>query len=107
MTKLAERNDIPLLEGGWINLTEAARLLGYTRAYVYKKAAKPAEDGGFETLRRVGTQPTFVVNMSEIESLLEKRDGLKPRPKKQKPEPAPEETPEEKELSLDELLSQV
>lgn len=70
MTKLADREDIPVLKGGWINFTEAAERLGWTRSYMYKKASKPAKEGGFKTVHRIGAQPTFVINESEIEEII-------------------------------------
>lgn len=67
MPKLTEL-DVPLLEGGYVNLTEAAAILGVTRSYVYKLAARPADQGGLSTLRRVGNQAVYVVKASELEA---------------------------------------
>jgi predicted DNA-binding transcriptional regulator AlpA len=69
MTKLAEL-EIPVLEGGYINLTEAAERLGYTRSYMYKKASRFGEPGGFTTIRRIGSQASYVIQESEVEDLL-------------------------------------
>jgi hypothetical protein len=99
MTKLAEL-EIPALEGGWINLTEAAERLGFTRSYMYKKAARYGQPGGFETIRKIGTQASYVIAESEVEDLLtrareeseqpvveavEEKPKRKPRAKKEKP----------------------
>jgi predicted DNA-binding transcriptional regulator AlpA len=69
MTKLAEL-DIPVLEGGYINLTEAADRLGWTRSYMYKKASRFGEEGGFASLRKIGSQASYVVLESEVEEIL-------------------------------------
>lgn len=69
--KLSENPDIPVLEG-WVNLTEAAEITGVTRQHAYRKAAKGAENGGYKTLHRIGSQPVFVVKLSELEEINEK-----------------------------------
>lgn len=129
MTKLSD-TDIPKLDGGWINFTEAAERLGYTRSYMYKKASA----GGFETLRRLGDQPTYVLNESEIEKILagrelitlvaEEKPSTKPRAPRKSKSVIDEQLPpdilaelelgikqsaagEVVELSLDELLEQL
>jgi predicted DNA-binding transcriptional regulator AlpA len=73
MTKLGDRTDIPTLDGGWVNLTEAAALLGYSRSYMYKLAAKAPSEGGFSTLHKIGSQASYVVNQQEISSILAER----------------------------------
>lgn len=115
MTKLAEIQEIPTLEGGWINLTEAADILGYTRSYMYKKASKFGTPGGFDTLRKIGSQASYVVSRTEVEAILQdatdkaaeekvepvaEKPAKKPRVKKEKPAPEPESVPvEDKEVA--------
>jgi predicted DNA-binding transcriptional regulator AlpA len=127
MTKLAELPDIPVLSGGWINLTEAASRLGYTRSYIYKRAS----DGAFKTLHRVGSQTSYVVNVDEVEELIrlkterttakaeeEPASKLKASTSKRRTskksgstnisaEKPVESAAEEKELSIEELLAQI
>lgn len=67
--KLSEDPSVPTLEGGWITLTEAAEVLGITRQHSYKRA----KNGGYKTIRRIGTSPAFVVNRSELEEILTSR----------------------------------
>lgn len=69
MTKLADRDDIPTLSGGWVNFTEAAEQLGWSRSYMYKYAESP----GFKTLHRIGGKASYVVNQKEIESIKDSR----------------------------------
>lgn len=103
MTKLADRTDIPVLEGGWINFTEAAERLGYTRSYMYKKASKSPEEGGFKTVRRIGSQSSFVINESEVDEILANQ-----APKKVKPSSIPADAPVlEQELGMEDLLAQI
>lgn len=66
----AELNNIPTLDG-WVNLTEAAEMLGITRQHAFKKA-RQANDGhpsGWKTIRRVGSKPMYVVSTAEIAEL--------------------------------------
>lgn len=93
MPKLTEI-DVPLLEGGWVNLTEAAGILGVTRSYVYKLAARPADQGGLATLRRVGNQAVYVVQASELEER-----------KAQRAKEAESPEAEARELTLEELYA--
>lgn len=68
----AELHNIPQLDG-WVNLTEAAEMLGITRQHAFKKARK-ANDGhpnGWRTIRRVGSKPMYVISTKEIEEMLE------------------------------------
>lgn len=133
--KLTDRPDIEPLED-WVNLTEAAETLGYTRSYMYKKASRPADQGGFKTLRKIGNKGFFIVRASEVNELLQAREDRKaavveeePKPKKaprkkpteptspiveeepmpiiaEPPTPEPAEE-EEEELSLEEILSKL
>lgn len=67
----AELNNIPALDG-WVNLTEAAEMLGITRQHAFKKA-RQANDGhpsGWKSIRRIGSKPMYVVSTAEIEDLL-------------------------------------
>ena len=66
--KLSDNQDIPVLKG-WVNMTEAAEMLGITRQHAYKLST----NGAFKTLHRVGTQPTFVISVKEIELKLKKK----------------------------------
>lgn len=61
--KLSEQ-DIPALDD-WVNFTEGAEVLGFSRQYMYKLA----QNNKFKTLHKIGTQPTFVVSRAELESL--------------------------------------
>lgn len=66
----AELNNIPKLDG-WVNLTEAAEMIGITRQHAFKKA-RQADDGhpnGWKTIRRVGSKPMYVVSTAEIAEL--------------------------------------
>lgn len=104
MSKLAERNDIPSLDG-WINLTEAAERLGYTRSYMYKLANKP---DGLQTLHRIGTQASYVVAVEEIDELIaaQAAAAVEPAEKKIKaPKGGGGKVVEPAELSLTDMLA--
>lgn len=62
--KLSEDPNVPMLDG-WVNLTEAAELLGVTRQHVYKRAST----GGFQSLHKIGHQPQFVISTAEIDEI--------------------------------------
>lgn len=67
----AELNNIPTLDG-WVNLTEAAEMLGITRQHAFKKA-RQANDGhpsGWKTIRRIGSKPMYVISVAEIEEVM-------------------------------------
>lgn len=66
----AELNNIAQLDG-WVNLTEAAEMLGITRQHAFKKArqANEGHPSGWKTVRRVGSKPMYVVSTAEIEDL--------------------------------------
>lgn len=105
--KLADRTDIPSLDG-WVNLTEVADMLGVTRSYVYKMASRTPDEGGFNTLHRIGTQASYIVSRDEVQNLIEGRaqkkeeapkeekvkTEKKPRAKKPKPAVVEDGTPE-------------
>ena len=59
----------------WVNLTEAAEILGITRQHAYKRAKRTSQglQNGFKTLRQIGTKPSYVVRRSELQSELESR----------------------------------
>lgn len=76
--KLSDNPDVPTLKG-WVNITEAAEMLGITRQHSYKKATQFGRPGGWNTLHRVGTQPAYVVAVSEIEELKRARDEREAR----------------------------
>lgn len=69
--KLSQQDNIPAL-GDWVNLTEGAEILGYSRQYMYKLA----QGGKFESLHRIGTQPTFVVSKADIQNWQSVRDAV-------------------------------
>jgi hypothetical protein len=75
--KLSASGTVPKLgndkAGYWVNLTEAAEILGITRQHAYKRATKPADKGGFKTLRQLGTKPAYVINSRELDQILEAR----------------------------------
>ncbi len=64
--KLRDDPSVPTL-AGWVNITEAAEILGITRQHSYKLARTPVSEGGYKTLHRVGTQPSYVVSVKELE----------------------------------------
>lgn len=66
--KLSENPEIPVLEG-WVNLTEAGEMIGVSRQHAYRLAASDY----FKTLKRVGTQPVFVVATSELAEINEEK----------------------------------
>lgn len=66
--KLSDNSDIPVLKG-WVNMTEASEMLGITRQHAYKLSTQ----GAFKTLHRIGTQPSFVISVKEIELKLRKK----------------------------------
>lgn len=72
MTKLSEMYVKPLR--GYITLREAAERLGWSRPYIYKRAA----DGVFSSLVRVGTSELFLVEEYEIETLRRSREATRP-----------------------------
>jgi hypothetical protein len=67
----AEFQNIPTLEG-WVNLTEAAEMLGFTRQHAFKKArlANEGQPNGWRSIRRVGTKPMYVVSVEEIRGII-------------------------------------
>lgn len=70
----AKLDNIPALDD-WVNLTEAAEILGITRQHAYKRAKHASEGrpGGFKTLRQIGTKPSYVVSRSELQRELDAR----------------------------------
>ena len=66
----AEFENIPALDG-WVNLTEAAEMIGFTRQHAFKKArqAKEGHPNGWKTIRRIGSKPMYVVSIAEIADL--------------------------------------
>lgn len=70
--KLSEDPNVPVLEG-WVNITEAAEMLGITRQHSYKRA----NTNGYKSLHRIGKQPAYVVAISEIEEIIEDREERK------------------------------
>jgi len=70
----AEFTNLPVL-AGWVNLTEAAEMLGITRQHAFKKTrlANAGQPGGWKTVHRVGSKPMYVVSTQEIADLLTAR----------------------------------
>lgn len=70
----AKLENVPVLEG-WVNLTEAAEILGITRQHSYKRAKLGSEGrpGGYKTLHQIGTKPSYVVAVSELQAEIEAR----------------------------------
>lgn len=104
MPKLTDL-DIPTL-GDWINLTEAANILGVSRSYLYKVAPS------FNSLYRIGTQAVYVVSRAEVEEFAEARSiriQAEEEAKKAKATESPgaddSEPADFRELSLEELVS--
>lgn len=66
----AEFENFPALDG-WVNLTEAAEMLGFTRQHAFKKArqANEGHPNGWRTIRRIGSKPMYVVSIAEIADL--------------------------------------
>lgn len=109
MPKLSDLT-IPQLEGGWINLTEAANVLGVTRTYIYKLAERSPADGGLFTLRQVGSQASYVVKLDEILEKKSLRDTRKSEAAEKKEvksaaKATKEERAEDRELTLEELTA--
>lgn len=67
----AKLENVPVLEG-WVNLVEAAEIVGISRGHGYKRAklASEGKPGGWKTLHRVGTKPMYVVKVSELQAEL-------------------------------------
>ena len=73
----AEFENIPVLDG-WVNLTEAAEMIGITRQHAHKKArlANEGKPNGWKSIRRVGTKPMYLISTTEIADLRAGRLGL-------------------------------
>lgn len=54
--------DVPVLPG-WVNLTEAAEMIGVSRQHSYRMA----RDGKWTTLHRIGTKEFYVVSLEEVQ----------------------------------------
>jgi hypothetical protein len=76
--KLSEDPNVPSLPG-WVNITEAAELLGISRQHSYKKATLFGKRGGWDTLHRIGSQPAYVIALSEIEEIKAAREDRVPK----------------------------
>jgi len=59
--------DLPELEE-WVNITEAAEILGISRQYAYRLAARTNDGlkGGWQTIRRIGTKAHYVISAEEV-----------------------------------------
>lgn len=75
----AEFENIPTLDG-WVNLTEAAEMIGITRQHAHKKArlANEGKANGWKTIHRVGRKPMYVVSIREIEEMLVAAEEVPP-----------------------------
>ena len=67
----AEFENTPVLDG-WVNLTEAAEMIGITRQHAHKKArlANEGKPNGWKSIRRIGTKPMYLVSTEEIVEIL-------------------------------------
>lgn len=54
--------DVPVLPG-WVNLTEAAEMIGVSRQHSYRMA----RDGKWKSLHRIGSKEFYVVSVEEVE----------------------------------------
>ncbi len=61
---LSQNADIPVLDG-WVTITEAAGILGFTRQYCYRLA----QNGYFDSIHRLGESATFVISTAELEAV--------------------------------------
>ena len=65
---MAKIENIPKLPG-YVNITEAAEILGISRQQMYREARR----GDFKSLRQVGTKSFYVVGTEELEQVLQRR----------------------------------
>ena len=70
---LSQNESIPVLSG-WVAITEAAKLLGFTRQYCYRLA----QNGYFDSIHRLGDSSTFVISTAELDakSVLRKNNAV-------------------------------
>lgn len=71
VSPLSQNDQVPALEG-WVAITEAAKILGFTRQYCYRLA----QNGYFESLHRIGESATFVISTEELASKKTLRKNL-------------------------------
>lgn len=73
----AKLENVPVLDG-WVNLTEAAEILGISRQHSYKRAKLTSSNrpGGWKTLHQIGTKPMYVVAQSELQEELESKKRI-------------------------------
>lgn len=73
----ADLDNIPTLDG-WVNLTEAAEMIGITRQHAHKKArlANEGKPNGWKSIRRVGNKPMYVVSLEEVEQMCQSASDL-------------------------------
>lgn len=71
--KLGNLPELP----GWVNLTEAAEMLGISRQHSYRRArlANEGHTGGWKSCHRIGSKPSYVVSLDEIREELEARQA--------------------------------
>lgn len=87
----AKLDNVPVLKG-WINLTEAAEILGISRQHAYKRAKQASEGrtGGWKTLRQVGSKPSYVVSLKEVEDEKAEKDARAAEAARQETDDTPE-----------------
>lgn len=61
---------IPTLEG-WVNITEAADMLGISRQHSWRMAT--SDPPKWKTVHRIGTSGVYVVATSEVEERMARR----------------------------------
>lgn len=61
-------DNLPQLDG-WVNLTEAAEIIGITRQYSYRMAKRTNEGlgGGWQTIHRLGSNGHYVISLDEVQ----------------------------------------
>lgn len=60
-------DNLPQL-GEWVNLTEAAEIVGVTRQYAYRMAKRTNDglSGGWQTIHRLGSNGHYVISLDEV-----------------------------------------
>lgn len=59
--------NLPAL-GNWVNVTEAAEIIGISRQYAYRMAARTNDglEGGWQTIHRIGTKGNYLISLNEV-----------------------------------------
>lgn len=60
-------DNLPALED-WVNITEAAEIIGISRQYAYRMAARTNDglEGGWQTIHRIGTKGNYLISLNEV-----------------------------------------